>query len=116
MYGQTGSGKTYTMLGDYSKEIRDNNIMSTRGNARMRSSGRSTFNQSNSLQRNSSFGTLPNKSNFGASMKNTAPGLQKQTSTPCGLPPKAAGLQHQSSVHSENNQSNIMNFEYYLRN
>ena len=23
MYGQTGAGKTYTMLGDYSKEIRD---------------------------------------------------------------------------------------------
>ena len=23
MYGQTGAGKTYTMLGDYSKEIRE---------------------------------------------------------------------------------------------
>ena len=23
MYGQTGAGKTYTMLGDYSKEVRE---------------------------------------------------------------------------------------------
>lgn len=30
MYGQTGSGKTYTMLGNYSKEMKDDNELEKR--------------------------------------------------------------------------------------
>lgn len=55
MYGQTGSGKTHTMLGDYSKEIRESSCFSKRSgsnNLRMRSGSRNNYNSRNSLKRN----------------------------------------------------------------
>jgi hypothetical protein len=121
MYGQTGSGKTYTMLGDYSKEIRENNLLAKRSNSRMRirSGSRNTFHAGSSLQRNWSLATISNKTNFGSSLRGQTAGLQKQSSvgTPNGLPPKAAGLMtDRPSTASETNQNNVMNFEYYIRN
>lgn len=56
MYGQTGSGKTHTMLGEYSKEIRESNIMGKRSGSnkmRIRSGSRNhQIHASNSLNRN----------------------------------------------------------------
>lgn len=55
MYGQTGSGKTYTMLGDYSKEIRENSLLGKRSGSnknRIRSGSRNNYNSNSSLKRN----------------------------------------------------------------
>lgn len=55
MYGQTGSGKTYTMLGDYSKEIRESSLLGNRSGSnknRIRSGSRNNYNSNSSLKRN----------------------------------------------------------------
>jgi hypothetical protein len=65
MYGQTGSGKTYTMLGDYSKEIREANSLGKRsGSNKMRMRSGSRNKNSSGLKRNSSLGSLSSHANF----------------------------------------------------
>lgn len=121
MYGQTGSGKTYTMLGDYSKEIREGNIMGKRSGSikRMRSGSRNhTIQSSNSLKRNQSFGALPNRMGFNSSAKFNTIGIQKLNSaggTNHGLPPKSAGQPHAQS-DDQNNPSNTMSFASSIHN
>lgn len=123
MYGQTGSGKTYTMLGEYSKEIRENNCLGKRSGSnkmRIRSGSRNhTINHSSSLKRNCSFGALPGKVGLSSNAKLSQPGLQKQLSvgTSNGLPPKSAGSGQAPSVSDAvSNSSNAMSFASYIRN
>jgi hypothetical protein len=122
MYGQTGSGKTHTMLGDYSKEIRESNIMGKRSGSnknRMRSGSRNNAtNGNNSLKRNQSFGALPNRMGFNSSNKFNNPiGLQKQHSMGAGhgLPPKSAG-QNPAPAEVPGEVSNTMSFASYIHN
>lgn len=115
-------GKTYTMLGDYSKEIRETNSLAKRSGSnknRIRSGSRNhTFHSNNSLQRNGSYGALPNRSGV-AQNKLVSSGLHKQNSVgvPNGLPPKASGtptLGNNQEVTPNN--ANTMSFESYIRN
>ena len=114
MYGQTGSGKTYTMLGDYSKEIRENSWLSKRSSSnkmRIRSGSRNhSTNQTESLKRNCSYGSLPGKAEPGVIPKPLGLGLHKQTSlgTPKGLPPKANCFNQPSSGSGSQSNRNLV--------
>lgn len=80
---------------------------------RVRSNSRNHYTSTNSLKRNSSYGTLPGKMNFGNSFKTTTPGLQKQLSVGQKLPPKSGTT---AVNNGDANQNNTMSFEYYIRN
>lgn len=115
MYGQTGSGKTHTMLGDYSKEIREADCLLKRSGStsknRYRSGSRGHYNTTNTLKRNSSFGNLPSKMSFGTNSKAGAPGLHKQLSVGIGgLPPRNSTMNQ-----NEQPQGNKISFEEYIR-
>ena len=117
MYGQTGSGKTYTMLGDYSKEIRENNGINKRSSSnkmRIRSGSRNhSNNQNETLKRNWSYGSLPSKEEPWLNSKVGGIGLIKQASlrTPKGLPPKSSCIPQPSSwISSVNNKNSSKKF------
>ena len=142
MYGQTGSGKTYTMLGDYSKEIRETSWFNRRSGSnkmRIRSGSRNHgINQSSSLKRNWSFGALQGKMGVSLNSKLMTSGIQKQLSlgTTNGLPPKSTATNQPSSnneIYSnkqnlkktissdsdillKSDTSNAMSFASYIRN
>ena len=142
MYGQTGSGKTYTMLGEYSKEIRESAWVNRRSGSnkmRIRSGSRNhNINQSSSLKRNWSFSALQGKMGTPFNSKLMTSGLQKQLSVGItnGLPPKSAGsnqpttgsdgLSNKQNVRKtissdsdnllKSDNSNAMSFASYIRN
>lgn len=110
MYGQTGSGKTHTMLGDYSKEIREANSLGKRSGSnkmRMRSGSR---NKNNGLNRNSSLGSLSNHSNLPHTHRQN-PVFMKTASHGVGLPPKASTFRD-----TQEGGQNVQSFEEYIRN